>query len=421
MAGGLFFTLSRPYIGIYLWSWIGYMAPHRLTWGFAYSFPFAQIIALVTIVSMLFSKEPKSFPLTPVTVCLLVFLGWMGLTTIFAIDFDSAIILYTKILKIQLITFVTLMLINTKEKIQYLMWVIVVSLGFYGVKGGVFAIVTKGAYRVVGPEQTFITGNTELGLALVMTLPLMYYLMTTSQNKWIKRGFMLAMVLTVVAILATYSRGALLGISAMGIFLFLKSDRKLLVTLLFIATIPVALVFMPHQWSDRMKTIETYEEDHSAMGRIKAWRFAFDMASQRFLGGGFFSFTPDNYRRFSPGTVEEGERFQDAHSNYFQVLGHHGFVGLFLFLLLLFLTWRTGSWIIRHSRDKPELKWAKQLAAMIQTSMIGYCVSGAFLALAYFDLIYHLAAILVITRILLEKNQKQAEPNRQQHPLRQAS
>jgi probable O-glycosylation ligase (exosortase A-associated) len=143
------------------------------------------------------------------------------------------------------------------------------------------------------------------------------------------------------------------------------------------------------------------------------------MASQRFLGGGFFSFNPENYQRFSPGTVKEGERYQAAHSNYFQVLGHHGFVGLFLFLLFLFLTWRTGSWIINYTRDKPDLKWAKLLAAMIQTSMIGYCVSGAFLGLAYFDLIYHLAAILVITKILLVKNEEQAEKFQHSDQLRQ--
>jgi putative inorganic carbon (HCO3(-)) transporter len=406
---GLIFALTRPYIGIYLWSWIGYMAPHRLTWGLAYNFPFAQLIALVTVIGLIFSKEPKSFPITPVTVCLLTFIGWMGITTVFAIDFDGAMTLFIKVIKIQLVTLVTLAVINTKEKITYMIWVIVASLGFYGVKGGVFAIVTGGTARVIGPPDTFITGNTELGLALVMTLPLMYYLMSESNNKWIKRGFYGAMAITVVAIISTYSRGALLGITAMGFFLFLKSDRKLLVATLIALAIPVALVFMPSQWLNRMKTIETYDQDASAMGRIKAWEFAYDMASQRFFGGGFESFVPENYMRFSPGLVEEGERFQAAHSNYFQVLGHHGFVGLILFLLFLILTWKTASWIIRNTRDRPQLSWARSLAPMIQISIVGYCVSGAFLGLAYFDLIYHLAAILVVTKVIVEKSIQLAE------------
>ena len=38
--GTLPFVLRKPYIGIYLWSWLGYMNPHRLAWGLAYDFPF---------------------------------------------------------------------------------------------------------------------------------------------------------------------------------------------------------------------------------------------------------------------------------------------------------------------------------------------------------------------------------------------
>ena len=49
-------TLRRPQVGIYLWSWIGYHNPHRLSFGWALNFPWAMIIALTTFVSLLFSK-----------------------------------------------------------------------------------------------------------------------------------------------------------------------------------------------------------------------------------------------------------------------------------------------------------------------------------------------------------------------------
>jgi hypothetical protein len=41
-------------------------------------------------------------------------------------------------------------------------------------------------------------------------------------------------------------------------------------------------------------------------------------------------------------------------------------------------------------------KWASDLAAMIQVSLIGYAVGGAFLGLAYFDLPYHLMIIVLL-------------------------
>jgi putative inorganic carbon (HCO3(-)) transporter len=101
-----------------------------------------------------------------------------------------------------------------------------------------------------------------------------------------------------------------------------------------------------------------------------------------------------------------------AHSIYFQVLGEQGFVGLFLFLLLGLLAWRTGSKVINAAKDVPENKWAADLAAMGQVSLIGYATAGAFLGLAYFDLPYHLVVIIVLTKVLLIKDGVTLKPRR---------
>ena len=53
--GVLPFAFSRPYIGLYLYSWLSYMNPHRLAWGFAQNMPFAYIVAVTTLVCLLFS------------------------------------------------------------------------------------------------------------------------------------------------------------------------------------------------------------------------------------------------------------------------------------------------------------------------------------------------------------------------------
>jgi hypothetical protein len=84
-------------------------------------------------------------------------------------------------------------------------------------------------------------------------------------------------------------------------------------------------------------------------------------------------------------------------------LGEHGFVGLGLYLLLALFTWRTGSWIIRNAAKLPEYRWASNLATMIQVSLIGFGVGGAFLSLLYFDVPYYLMAAMVATRVLVEK------------------
>ncbi len=158
---------------------------------------------------------------------------------------------------------------------------------------------------------------------------------------------------------------------------------------------------MPEQWSARMDTINTYEEDMSVQGRFNAWAMAFNLAKDRpLVGAGFEIATRENFDRYAP-DVTSGRHA--AHSIYFQALGEHGFVGLGLYLLLGFLTWRVGVWIIRNTRGLNEYQWAFGIASMIQVSLIGYAVGGAFLSLLYFDVPYYLMIAMVATRSIIEQ------------------
>ncbi|MEO7560831.1 MAG: putative O-glycosylation ligase, exosortase A system-associated, partial [Nitrosospira sp.] len=387
------------------WVWLSVMNPHTLGWGFASSFPFAAIIAGVTMMSLLFTKEPKNFPLTPVTLVLMAFVLWMNVSTVFAIHPEETFIQWKKVMKIMLMTFVTLMIIKTKQHIQLLVLVVVISLGFYGVKGGIFTIKSGGIDLVWGPEGTFIQGNNELALALIMTIPLMHYLQMIYRNIWARHSLTVAMILCAAAAFGSHSRGALLAIAAMGAFLWLKSRQKFSLGFLMILAIPVLVMFMPDKWSERMDTINTYEEDGSVQGRFNAWWMAFNLATNRPLtGGGFEVTTRELFDLYAPNIMDIPRA---AHSIYFQALGEHGFVGLALYLLLGLLTWKTGSWIIRNTAKQEEYRWASNLATMIQVSLVGFSLGGAFLSLLYFDVPYYLMAAMVATRILVERELKE--------------
>ena len=191
--GSLPVILVSPYVGILVWSWLGYMNPHRLGWGFAYDFPFALCVGVVTLAGVLFSREPKRIPATALTTVWFLFVGWMVFTTLFALYPNEAWVQCAKVLKIQLMTIATIVVINSRERLRMLIWVIVASLGYYGVKGGVFTILTGGDHRVWGPPGTFVEGNNEIALALLMILPLMHYLRMTSVNRWVRAGLLVAM------------------------------------------------------------------------------------------------------------------------------------------------------------------------------------------------------------------------------------
>jgi probable O-glycosylation ligase (exosortase A-associated) len=295
---------------------------------------------------------------------------------------------------------VTLLLVHGRDRIEQMLWVLVISTGFYGVKAGIYTLLTGGGYgRVLGPPGGFFEESNALALTTIMTIPLMFYLFQQSSRRWTRWGLIVAMVLCAATVFGTTSRGGLLAIAAMGAFLVLKSHNKAMVLLLVPLVGLGLLAFMPEQWHSRMETIGTYEQDASAMGRLNAWWMAWNLAKDRFLGGGFEVITPELFARYAPDPLD----VHAAHSIYFQVLGEHGFVGLGIFLLFWFLTWRQGTWVMRAAKTNKELAWAGRLAAMIQVSLVGYFVGGAFLSLAYFDLPYDLMVLLVAAYVCVQK------------------
>lgn len=393
------FILRRPWIGILVWTWLGFMNPHRLAWGFSTTMPFAYIVALTTLIAMLLSKELKRIPWERESVVLLLFVVWMLVTTIFAAYPIFAWPQFEKVIKIQLMIFVAMILINTPERLKALVWTIALSLAFYGVKGGIFTIVNGGVYRVQGPSGTFIEGNNELGLALAMTVPLLYFLARSTVHGWLRPAVYVATLLTATAAIGTQSRGALLGMAAMGLVFWLKARHKFLVIVLGGLSILMIWMIMPEAWYERMATINTYQEDQSALGRINAWWMAFHLAMDRPLGGGFETFQRDMFYLYAP----DPSNVRDVHSIYFEVLGEHGFVGLFLFLLLAVFTWRSAGAVARAVKPDSEHAWLGDLAAMVQVSIVAYLAAGAFLGMAYFDYYYNLVLIVVVARVLVRE------------------
>lgn len=400
LIGSIPFILWRPTIGVFLWVWVSVMSPHRLTWGFAQNFRWAYLIAVATLVGMVFSKQPKRMPITPVTVVLALMALWMTVSTYFAIDIHPSILMWERVTKIVFMVFVALYLLHTQRHVQLLIWIVAGSIAFYGIKGGVFTLANGGQFRVYGPPGSFIEENNALALATIMTIPFLYYAFLRAPKHWARWGLVAAMVLCGISVLGSQSRGGLVAIVVMLGFLLLKSRARLVTGLVLVLLIPVAIGFMPDTWLARMHTIETYENDTSAMARINAWQTAFNVAQDRPFGGGFEMASPAVYARYAPDpTIPRA-----AHSIYFQVLGEHGFPGLGLFLLLWLLVWLDASWIIRRSRNTNELEWASDLARMIQVSLLGYFVGGAFLSLAYYDVPYFLLVAVVLTRLLVAKN-----------------
>lgn len=400
--GTIPFILRNPFYGLLMWVWLGIMNPHRLTWGFAYSLPFAQVIAICTLVAMLLhAKKLYRLPNDRVTITLVLFIAWLCVSPLFAFNPAAEFELWSRAIKVQAMVVAALLIVGNRDQLHKLVWVLALSVGFFGIKGGLFTIATGGSHRVWGPSGSFIADNNQLALAIIMSIPLFRYLQLHSENKWVKRGCLAAMMLSAASALGSQSRGGFLALAAMGLFLWTKSRQKGLIAILLVLAIPAVLLFMPESWFERMSSIQTYDQDASAMGRINAWWAAWNLAVDRFpIGGGFGMWTASVFQLYAP----DPSVVFVAHSIYFHILGDHGFIGLVLFLLVFGFSWMNGNWIVSRTKNKPELLWARDLAAMCQVSLVGYAVGGAFLSLTYFDLPYYIVVILIVLRIIVRQD-----------------
>ena len=97
-----------------------------------------------------------------------------------------------------------------------------------------------------------------------------------------------------------------------------------------------------------------------------------------------------------------------AHNIYLQVLGDHGFIGLFLFLLILATTYFQCRRNVKLAKKKG-IKWCENLSNAISLSLVGYGVTGLNVSLAYFELLYALVAIVVIMGKLINDHQVKEE------------
>jgi probable O-glycosylation ligase (exosortase A-associated) len=164
-----------------------------------------------------------------------------------------------------------------------------------------------------------------------------------------------------------------------------KSKHKLLaIPLVFIGTF-IVMPFLPQAWFGRMNTIETYQADGSAMGRIEAWTDGWNHTLEHpFDGAGF-----------------EGWRWvtmRDWHSSYVEMFSEHGFIAFGLWLSLILGTLASLTTLPKKMHQVEGMEWVANYCFMLRASLICYMVGTAFLGLSYWDLLYHLIFIAVLVK-----------------------
>ena len=227
MLGLLPIALVRPFVGVLLWCWISFINPHHLMWGFASDVPWALLAFCATVLGCWVAGEPRRLALNWATALLGIFLVCITLTSIFALAPPELVWPKWEIVaKVIVGAVLTSALLSDRQRIHAMVWLMVLALGFFGVKGGLFTLMTGGGNIVLGPPVGPIADRNHLAAALLISLPLMNYLRLQSAHRLVRLGLLAAMVLTLFSVVGSQSRGALIGLVATAAFLWLPQSKQ---------------------------------------------------------------------------------------------------------------------------------------------------------------------------------------------------
>lgn len=203
-----------------------------------------------------------------------------------------------------------------------------------------FSTITVRVYSTFGNPNV-------LGEYLLLMIPIACGFFFAADNRKTRLGGALAVVIMVVCLILTYSRGCYLGLLfAAAVFLVLLDRRFLFLGILAVVLSPL---YLPESVITRFASIGNLA-DSSSSYRLKIWLGNLDMLRDFWFSG----LGPDYeaYITIYPFYARNGIYAAHAHNLYLQILCDSGIVGLLVFLGLIVSFYRMMLTAIRHERDR---------------------------------------------------------------------
>lgn len=413
-------TIMSAHVGVMLWIWVAMLSPSELLYGVMAGVPFNKIVAIVTVITLIISRDKKDYYVDILTALVITFgimatVSWLtGL-----VQNDDTTSLYQKLIKELVLVFAITAITVTRPRIHQTLLIIVLSIGFFSVREGLIFALTAGGHKVQGSGS--FGDNNGMAAAVLMIVPILYYLYQYSALKVVRLGLMAALVLSIICVIGTYSRGGFVGLVVLGLFLAKNSRNKVATLAMLVLGAGLVYALAPAAWFDRLHTINSVGDDGSFMGRVVAWKISLLIAMDHPLTGGgphavqrFLVW--DMYRPFLYLVDFVTTPLADtlphaAHSIWFEILGDLGFTGLAVFVSILATSFWYCRSIVRMTRNQPSLAWASDLARMLQISLAVYVVTGSALSLGYYELLYIIVALLSRLRRTVRQSLAAAKPS----------
>ena len=262
-------------------------------------------------------------------------------------------------------------------------------------------IILKPEIRNYLTASPFLGDGNDFALSLVIVFPLILYLYLDTKVKLFRMLFLVVTVVVVLTIIGTQSRGGSLGLGAILLVMWMRSQQKILGILALCVLVFTTVLFASPQYFTRMGTLSSYQTEGSAKGRLDAWKMGHKMALSKPLTG------------VGPGNFYDYNGLA-AHSIYFLALGELGYPGGMVMLMYVFGNLRLLKRNIKKCKEADnDSQSYEKLFVHLYCGMLGLAVTGAFLSCLYYPHIFVLGALIVaaqrVYELDLEKKIEQQE------------
>ncbi|GGJ45241.1 putative O-glycosylation ligase, exosortase A system-associated [Neoroseomonas lacus] len=400
-----------PFVLALAYVWVDLFRPHDVAPALGQLFPFSLTTAVLTLGAYVLVDRRDPPRLGLLTALLIIWAGWITLTTTWALYPTAAWAKWDWAFKTILFSTLLPFFFRSRIQIEAALLVILCCIASNVVCFAIKSVLASGGYgRPLGLIQINAGWGGEgstLGTYAFACLPLVAFLQRHSivapSRGWLRWVYFAAPVIAVIGAFGTFARAALVACVVWAALLWWRSRHKFMVAIMLVAGAAAVVPLMGDAWKARISTSFAPRQDESANTRLLVWEWTIGLANQYPAGAGFNGYLGNRFvtqDEWGEDNVQEGRAF---HSIYFEVLGEHGWVGLAIFLATFAVFFLNMRSVRRAARARPELEWIGDLARALSHGVLIFMAGAAFVGIAFYPLHYYLLALAVSTSAALHR------------------
>ena len=312
-----------------------------------------------------------------------------------------------------IVYFLIITIVNT-EKRFFVFILLFLLLNFKMSQHGFFSFANRGfAYRSYGVTGSpgWFRDSGDFGIAMTVFFPLAFAFALALKEYWgrYKRWFFYFLPITgMVTIIATSSRGAQLGMVAIGIWFLLKSTKgiRAMIGILIVGWALYAM--LPERMLEEYRSAG---DDKTSQDRLDHWAFGMEVIDDNpVLGVGYKNWL-DYCNFINPNGLGRKPNCRIPHNTYISAASETGVTGFIAYIIMILFSFRQNS-RTRVNAKKTGNKFVLYIANGLDGGMVGFIVSTVFFSVLFYPMFW---VQISLTVVLHEISKKQIDDDKVKH------